>query len=835
MIFLFVIVFIIIAAYILRRISITKRISLLEEKINKLEHKFDELLHFSQECTHTYTPADADDPMPDPVSGTVQASAETPVQAAAAVPSPSSPPSISESVQKRKKCPSAFEVFIKKQLTIESVVTKLGILLLLIGIGYIFTLMYEKGVIREEYILLVGLLTGCVLTAAGFFVRHRKRRILAQVLFGGSIAVFYLTAFAAYVRYGFLDDGFAFIFLSLITISAYVLALTLDSLSVSVIALLASLFIPFIIDSGFFGLDAFGLYILSVALLSAIVYFFRRWRFLQFASILSLLSVLTNLLLRASFTTRDARLFLGLSAALWAIHTIPDFYVFLKGTEISRDKIVSPIAAVVNFGFTLFFGFKIIPYEILPPGTVYIFFTLLYTLLSTVCLFKDKIKTLGYAYIAGTLISAYISVIDRLQYDIEPAAVLGIAVFLYWLWRKDTKYRLRLFAHLMFFAGFMMLIAALEKAFYENKPSVHFLLQALLYFVPMTASVFLQKTVFKKGFQTLVFQVYVCAVLFALLVKILPRHFDDVCLLYGLALTFLSVLYSAVHYRYNAFFYEQSLYPFPFLALLFFTAYAFRNGEKDIVPMLLQCTSGIAFAGLSLIKKQNKNLRFVNRLGFYVIVLKLCLVDFYFFSFVFAYPLFVAAIPVLLTEHLYPDFLTGAVYTKKISKTALVLVAAVYYAIYAFARVDGLDPSIIMSVVNICNGGIALYLIYTFKPRIVSFFAVVTAVFVFFSITETYMRFENGGFLTLLWGFYTIGSFIFFLNKGLRNLVYTALVLILVVAAKLIFIDLHSLSVLSKAVTSSVFGAALLVLSYAVQPMLKRLAREKDCAAAKYS
>lgn len=186
------------------------------------------------------------------------------------------------------------------------------------------------------------------------FLSGIKRFVLSQVLFGGAVAVFYLTAFAAYVRYGLIDDGLAFIFLSLITISAYVLALTFNSLSVSVIGLLGSLFIPFIIDSGFFGVGAFGLYVFAVALMSTVVYFFKRWRVLQFASIISLLSVLTKLLLSSTFSVRDAQLFLGLSAALWAIHTVPDLYVFLRGTELSRDKILSPIAAVINFGFSLF-------------------------------------------------------------------------------------------------------------------------------------------------------------------------------------------------------------------------------------------------------------------------------------------------------------------------------------------------------------------------------------------------------------------------------------------------------------------------------------------------
>ena len=88
-----------------------------------------------------------------------------------------------------------------------------------------------------------------------------------------------------------------------------------------------------------------------------------------------------------------------------------------------------------------------------------------------------------------------------------------------------------------------------------------------------------------------------------------------------------------------------------------------------------------------------------------------------------------------------------------------------------------------------------------------------------------YLPIKNGGILTLFWAFYSIASFVYYLRKGRARMVYISLGLIIFVAAKLIILDLNTLNILSKVITSLVFGAALLLLSYAIQPMLKKFGK----------
>jgi len=110
----------------------------------------------------------------------------------------------------------ALSPYFKKLFSIESIISKLGIILLLIGVGFIFKLSYDKGYITQEGALIIGGLIGVALCFFGFRTSAKSRLVLSQVLFGGGIAVFYITAYAAYLRYGILGGFFAFIFRELL-------------------------------------------------------------------------------------------------------------------------------------------------------------------------------------------------------------------------------------------------------------------------------------------------------------------------------------------------------------------------------------------------------------------------------------------------------------------------------------------------------------------------------------------------------------------------------------------------------------------------------------------
>ena len=750
---------------------------------------------------------------------------------------------------------TVFSVWIKRQCTIESVISKLGILLLLIGIGYVFKLAYNRGFIGKEFLLTAGCGIGLVLSGLGFAVHRKKRLMLSQVLFGGSIVTFYLTAFSAYMRYSVLSDFSAFLFLALITVCAYFLAAATASVSVSVIGLTGSLFIPFALGFDFFDLTSFGLYVFAVSALSTVTYFFKRWRILQFSSGIAFPSVLTWLLLRTTLTPFDAQLFLLLVMLLWIIHLVPDFYFHLSGKESAADKIASPIAAIINYAFSLFFTFKLSAYRPIPEGSIYAAFVFFYALFSYICLKKDKLKTLGYTFIALGILSVYVTLIDFLTYDIRPAAALGFAIFLSWLWRKEEDKTLQTGTRIVSFAGYAMAFYALI-VYAPDRPLLPFAGYAGIYAVPMCVLLFIQARRERRITQTIVFQVYVPAVLFMLLDKLpevrsyaVSSYMLDrsrIRLFYDLIILTLWSLYSILHYRGNRKpddrpFYERSLYAAPVLIGLFIVWHEmdglFTGTLLPAVSIEALCAGGLL--ALSRFKQKSERNRFMYRASFYGIVLKVLLIDgariagFVYRAYhktgytsltdFFYWGILAAGAFVLLVDRYYAYNAQAVKSVKMIGKIIIGVAVLIYYPFIYLSDIKWRGTFNIASfIVNIGNAFIFLKILTAFiKKRGVLFFAA-TAVWLFLSFTDVYLTTGNNGVLTLVWGFYAIAAFIYFLRKADRRLVYASLMLIIIVSAKLVIIDLRTISLVSKTVTSILLGAALLILSYAVQPMLKK-------------
>src|SRR5438552_2875339 len=74
---------------------------------------------------------------------------------------------------------------------------KIGIGLLLLGLGFLFKYAVDKGWLTEQVRIGFGLALGSVLLGLGLRL-HKKYKPFSQVLLGGSIACYYITGYAAY-------------------------------------------------------------------------------------------------------------------------------------------------------------------------------------------------------------------------------------------------------------------------------------------------------------------------------------------------------------------------------------------------------------------------------------------------------------------------------------------------------------------------------------------------------------------------------------------------------------------------------------------------------------
>ncbi len=227
--------------------------------------------------------------------------------------------------------------------TIESVLTKLGILLLLIGIGYIFKLGYDKGIITEEVVVIIVYLIGGVLVFLGKRVMDRERLLLGQVLYGGAVAAWYITTYAAYQGYGMFNGLFALVLLIAITFAAFYIAMWIKSLSMSLIGILGGLFTPFIVDIEFMGLYGLGIYLVMLAVGGMVIYYFRRWRVLQLAVILGVNAVILMLMDYGEFSVRETYEFSALIIVLYLLFSGVEYGFHYIGQETNQWPVLTPV------------------------------------------------------------------------------------------------------------------------------------------------------------------------------------------------------------------------------------------------------------------------------------------------------------------------------------------------------------------------------------------------------------------------------------------------------------------------------------------------------------
>jgi uncharacterized membrane protein len=131
----------------------------------------------------------------------------------------------------------------------ENLINKIGIAVLVVGIGLLLRYAIGQGMISETGRTLIGIGAGGLL----MFFGHRLRvsfRAFSSVLVAGGIAVFYSTITIAFHQYHLLGQTAAFVVMVAITGLSVALAIGYDRRELAVISLLGGFVAPFLVATG---------------------------------------------------------------------------------------------------------------------------------------------------------------------------------------------------------------------------------------------------------------------------------------------------------------------------------------------------------------------------------------------------------------------------------------------------------------------------------------------------------------------------------------------------------------------------------------------------------
>ena len=162
----------------------------------------------------------------------------------------------------------------------ENLINKIGIAILVLGIGYFVKFAIDQDWINEIGRVFIGILAGGLLIG----LAHRLRNTLAafsSVLVGGGLAVLYFTIAIAFHEYGLFNQTAAFLIMVVITGFSILLSVSYNRVELAVISIIGGFATPFMLSTGAGNYQVLFTYILILNVGMLVLAYLKGWRVLN--------------------------------------------------------------------------------------------------------------------------------------------------------------------------------------------------------------------------------------------------------------------------------------------------------------------------------------------------------------------------------------------------------------------------------------------------------------------------------------------------------------------------------------------------------------------------
>ncbi|MBE8715048.1 DUF2339 domain-containing protein [Sphingobacterium hungaricum] len=247
----------------------------------------------------------------------------------------------------------------------ENLINKIGILILVLGIGYFVKYAIDRDWINEPARVGIGLLCGGILLTLAHRLRT-KFQAFSSVFVAGGIAVFYLTIGIAFHDYQLFSQTTAFIIMICITAFSAFVSIAYNRQELAVLALIGGFGVPFMVSTGEGNYHVLLSYlaILNVGML--IISYYKRWNWVNFTAFVCTLFIYAGWFFSADFSdavvARNAFLY---STVFYIIFSIA--FALNNTVEKTKFSTYEIIAILVNTCF--YFGFSTYAFEYFAPNS----------------------------------------------------------------------------------------------------------------------------------------------------------------------------------------------------------------------------------------------------------------------------------------------------------------------------------------------------------------------------------------------------------------------------------------------------------------------------------
>lgn len=322
----------------------------------------------------------------------------------------------------------------------ENLLSKIGIVIFVIGMGFLVKLGIDNNVITEPLRVAIGVFIGGVMISIAHYLRKTFAKF-SSILIGGALAVLYFTIALAFHEYQLFTQTIAFVIMVFITVFAVLLSVGYNRKELAVLAVLGGFGTPFFISTGSGNVTVLFSYLLllNVGMLSLV--YFKKWNVINYICY-SLTYILFVGVYSSKFIGNEAQLRPTMLLFLMLFYLVFFAMNLIYNIKNKRKFQVSEILMFLsNTG--IFFGFGLAIITGYKDGLLNGLFTALvaiFNCLFALLLFKRKDIDKNLIYLLIGVVLTFVSLIAPIQLNGNNITLFWAAesVLLLWLAKKSN-------------------------------------------------------------------------------------------------------------------------------------------------------------------------------------------------------------------------------------------------------------------------------------------------------------------------------------------------------------------------------------------------------------
>ncbi len=163
----------------------------------------------------------------------------------------------------------------------ENLLNKVGIVIFVIGMGFLVKLGIDSNVISEGMRVAIGVLVGGGMVGLGHYMRSSFAKF-SSILIGGALAVLYFTIGLAFHEYSLIPQTAAFVIMVIITAFGVLLSIAYDRKSLALLAMIGGFCTPFFVSTGSGNFAVLLTYILILDIGMLTLVYFKKWNVINY-------------------------------------------------------------------------------------------------------------------------------------------------------------------------------------------------------------------------------------------------------------------------------------------------------------------------------------------------------------------------------------------------------------------------------------------------------------------------------------------------------------------------------------------------------------------------